>query len=77
MTQNASGKIYMPSTEGVLLSAKCFEGELVRKKIFEVDKTFFLKGALGSRSQLLNNGNSRKQKGKNDEQNNFKVFPKD
>ena len=43
MTQNASGKIYMPSTEGVLLSAKCFEGELVRKKIFEVDKTFFFK----------------------------------
>lgn len=43
MTQSASGKIYMPSTEGVLLSAKCFEGELVRKKFFEVDKTFFKK----------------------------------
>ena len=43
MTQNTSGKIYMPSTEGVLLSAKCFEGELVRKKFFEVEKKVFKK----------------------------------
>ena len=42
MTQNASGKIYMPSTEGVLLSAKCFEGEL-EKKFLKWIKLFFKK----------------------------------